>query len=74
MSNKSDHDLIVEIWQVLKDPDCGVCQDIKALKGSVNGNGKIGLKTQVLILWGVVLILLAGGQETAATLIKAVVK
>lgn len=74
MGNKSDHDLIVEIWQVLKDPDCGVCQDVKALKGAVNGNGKIGLKTQVLMLWGAIAILLVGGNEALGVIVKAVIK
>jgi len=28
------------------------CEDVKSLKSSVYGNGKIGIRTQVYILWG----------------------
>jgi len=28
------------------------CEDVKSLKHSVYGNGKIGIRTQVYILWG----------------------
>ena len=42
-------------------------KDVHALQKCVYGNGKMGLKTQVFILWGVFLIL--GG-----TLLKVVIR
>ena len=62
MSEKSDHDLLVEIHQVLKDPDNGVCRQIKKLNDCVFNNGW-GLAAQVkaliivdMMVWAVFLI------------------
>ena len=74
MSNKTDHDMIIEMHSILTNPENGVCSQLKNIKGCVYGNGKIGLRTQVYILWGAILILLVGGQDAIAILAKAVIK
>jgi len=43
--------LITEMHQCLMDPQFGLRTMVKELKGAIDGNGKVGLKTQVRILW-----------------------
>jgi hypothetical protein len=52
MSEKSDHDLLVEIHQVMKDPDNGVCRQVKKLNDAVFNEGW-GIAAQTRIMWGV---------------------
>lgn len=56
MSEKSDHDLLVEIHQVMKDPDNGVCRQVKKLNDAVFNEGW-GIAAQTRIMWGIFCIL-----------------
>jgi hypothetical protein len=45
------HDDILVIKTLLSDKDNGICPKIKKLDSTVYGNGRLGLKTQVAIMW-----------------------
>ena len=60
---KTDRELLVMACMQLND----VCKKVVKLDKAVHGNGKIGIKTQVYILWGIFIV---GGGMVAVTYIK----
>jgi hypothetical protein len=44
-------DMIRNMHFVLMDEEVGLRKQVKTLNDTVNGNGKCGLKTQVLLTW-----------------------
>ncbi len=53
-------DMIKSMHFILMDEDVGIRKQVKSLNAAVYGNGKCGLKTQVLLVWvalGLIVIL-----------------
>jgi len=66
-------ELIVEMHTLLSNKDFGLCTQVKKLGTDINGNGKPGLKTQVLIL-GIAILLLGADSPILAKIAKWVSK
>jgi len=70
VSAKTDRELLIMVVDKLN----SVCSKVNKVDKAVHGNGVIGLKTQVLILWCALFALMLGGKDAIAMLSRVVIR
>ena len=60
-------DMIVKMHFILTDENVGLCGQMKRVKADIYGNGKWGLKTQALLIWIALGLIVVLGVDNPVT-------